>query len=247
MTYELITYLLLGAAAGGFINGFAGTGTALFALGFYLAVLPPISAVAIVAFMSILTGLRGLWVVQSAIWANLARLFRFLLPGVAGVPIGLIVLDLINVEILRFWIAILLVMHGGYFSFSATLPTFGRRTPWVDAMIGFVGGVLGGAASVSGAIPAIWLSLRPWPKAETRAVLQPFNVVILSTTVILLMSKGAFDAKSLSALIVTIPTGLTAAQIGIAVFKRVRDNMFRRLLIILNLLMGLELLANELF
>lgn len=246
MTTEFIIYLLLGAAAGGFINGLAGTGTALFALGFYLVVLPPISAVAIVALMSVLAGLQGLWVVQSAILANPARLFRFLIPGLAGVPIGLILLDLIDAETMRTGVAILLVIYGGYFSFRAALPAFARRTPWVDAMIGFVGGVLGGAASVSGAIPAMWLSIRPWSKAETRAILQPFNVVILSTTVTLLIFKGAFDAKALRALIVTIPTGLIAAQIGIAVFNRLSDNIFRRLLIILTLLMGLGILASKL-
>ena len=38
MSYDIVWFLLLGAAAGGFINGLSGTGTALFALGFYLGV-----------------------------------------------------------------------------------------------------------------------------------------------------------------------------------------------------------------
>ena len=48
MTFETILFLTLGAAAGGFVNGLAGTGTALFALGFYTVVLPPVQAVAVV-------------------------------------------------------------------------------------------------------------------------------------------------------------------------------------------------------
>ena len=92
----------------------------------------------------------------------------------------------------------------------------------------------------------MWLSIRPWPKAETRAVLQPYNVVILSTTVTMLFLNGAFDAGAGRALMVTIPTGLIAAQIGIAVFKRLSDDMFRRLLIGLTLVMGLGILASEL-
>ena len=59
MTYDIFLYLALGAMAGGFINGLAGTGTALFALGFYLVVLEPITAVFIVAFMSVLAGQIG--------------------------------------------------------------------------------------------------------------------------------------------------------------------------------------------
>lgn len=247
MTSETLMYLLIGAAAGGFINGLAGTGTALFALGFYLVVLPPVTSVAIVALMSVLAGLQGLWVVRSEILANPARLLRFLIPGLAGVPLGLFLLNGIDAETLRIGIAVMLIIYGSYFSFRSALPAFSRRTPWVDAAIGLVGGVLGGAASVSGALPAMWLSIRPWPKAETRAVLQPFNVVILSTTITLLFFKGAYDGEAQRALIVTVPAGLIAAQIGIAVFRRLSDNMFRRLLIGLTLIMGLGILASEVF
>jgi hypothetical protein len=73
----------------------------------------------------------------------------------------------------------------------------------------------------------MWLSIRPWPKAETRAVLQPYNVVILSTTVTLLFFKGAFDSAAISALFLVIPVGLVSAQIGIFVFRRLSDDMFR--------------------
>ncbi|MEP1539371.1 MAG: sulfite exporter TauE/SafE family protein [Paracoccaceae bacterium] len=246
MTTDTILFLVLGAFAGGFINGLAGTGTALFALGFYLVVLQPTTAVAIVALMSILAGLQGLWVVRHAIAANPKRLLRFLLPGLAGVPIGLILLDVIDARSLRIAIALMLIVYGGYFTFRSALPAFSRKTPWIDALIGGLGGILGGAASVSGAIPAMWLSLRPWPKAETRAVLQPYNVAVLSTTVTLLFLKGAFDATAVRALMVTVPCGLIAAQIGIFVFRRLSDDMFRRLLIVLTLLMGVGLLISEL-
>ncbi len=245
MTVETITFLVLGAVAGGFVNGLSGTGTALFAMGFYLVVLQPVTAVAIVALMSILAGLQGLWVVRKAIMANPKRLLRFLLPGLAGVPIGLMLLNVVDSGTLRIGIAALLILYGGYFSLRAKLPAFTRRTPWLDAGVGGVGGILGGAAAVSGAIPSMWLSLRPWPKAETRAVLQPFNVAVLSTTVTLLFLRGAYDATALRALLVTVPCGLIAAQIGIFVFGKLSDDMFRRLLIGLTLIMGVGLLVSE--
>lgn len=247
MTTETVVFLILGAVAGGFINGLSGTGTALFALGFYLAVLEPITAVAIVALMAFLAGVQGLWIVRTEILKQTARLLRFVVPGLAGVPLGLLLLDMIDASALRIGIAVLLIVYGGYFSFRASLPAFTRKTPIIDAVIGGVGGVLGGAASVSGAIPSMWLSLRPWPKSETRAVLQPFNMAILGTTVCLLALKGAYDGTALRALLITVPAGLLAAQVGIAVFKRLSDVMFRRLLIGLTLLMGVGILAGELF
>ncbi|MES0862518.1 sulfite exporter TauE/SafE family protein [Ruegeria sp. SCPT10] len=247
MTFETVSYLILGAAAGGFINGLAGTGTALFALGFYLVVLPPVTSVAIVALMSVLAGLQGLWIVRADILAQPRRLLRFLVPGLIGVPLGLALLNQIDAGTLRIGVAAFLILYGGYFGFRATLPAFERRTPWLDSGVGLTGGILGGAAAVSGAIPAMWLSLRPWTKSETRAVLQPFNVVILSTTIFLLFVKGAYDGTAVKALLVTVPCGLIAAQIGIMVFRRLSDTGFRRLLILLTLLVGLGVMASEVF
>lgn len=245
MTAATILTLVAGAAAGGFVNGLAGTGTALFALGFYLLVLEPVTAVAVVALMSVITGLQGLWVVRAAIFAKPVRLARFLVPGLVGVPLGILLLASIDAATLRVGIAIFLVIYGAYFSVRAALPRFERRTPVLDVAVGFVGGVMGGAASVSGAIPAMFLSLRPWPKAATRAVLQPFNVAILGSTVALLALRGAYDAPAIAALVVTVPTGLIAAQVGLGVFRRLSDDMFRRLLIGLSLVLGIGILLQE--
>lgn len=246
MTAEFISYLVLGAVAGGFINGLSGTGTALFALGFYLVVLDPIRAVAIVAFMSVLVGLQGLWIVRREIGAQPARLARFVLPGLIGVPVGLALLDVIDAGLLRRLVAVFLIVYGLYFGLRASLPAFEKRTPILDSVVGFTGGLLGGAAAVSGAIPQMYLSLRPWTKSETRAVLQPFNFAILGTTVTALALQGAYDRPTLVALMITVPCGLGAAQIGIAVFKRLSDTGFRRLLIGLTFLMGIGILVSEL-
>jgi len=243
---ETLAFLALGAVAGGFINGLSGTGTALFALGFYLLAVAPETAVAIVAFMAVLAGLQGVWVVRAEVFANPRKLLWFLLPGLAGVPLGVMLLDAVDARTLRLGIAALLIVYGGYFGFRAVLPSFSRVTPGLDAGVGFTGGVLGGLAGLSGALPVLWLSLRPWTKAQTRAVLQPYNVVILSTTVVLLALRGAYDSRALTALLITVPLGMVAAQVGIAVFKRLSDTSFRRLLILLTLLMGLGILASEL-
>lgn len=246
MSADTVLYLILGALAGGFINGLAGTGTALFSLGFYLLVLPPITAVAISALMSVLAGLQGLWVVRAAIKAEPKRVMRYMVPGLVGVPLGILLLQAIDAYTLRLCIALLLIVSGAYLTFRTALPSFSRYTPWLDSFIGFIGGVLGGAASVSGAIPAIWLSLRPWTKSETRAVLQSFNVAILGTTIVLLFFRGAYDATAVRALMVIVPVGLIASQIGIFVFKKISDNMFRRLLIGLTFLMGIGILVQAL-
>ncbi|MEX3015723.1 sulfite exporter TauE/SafE family protein [Gymnodinialimonas hymeniacidonis] len=244
MTPETILFLIAGACAGGFINGLSGTGTALFALGFYLVVLDPVTAVAIVALMSVVAGIQGLWVVRHAILDHPNRLLRFALPGLVGVPIGVWLLSGLDTSVLRLGVAAFLILYGSYFAFRKALPAFSRPTPVLDSLIGGIGGLLGGAAGMSGALPSMWMSLRPWTKFETRAVLQPFNMVMLVTTVVLLYLRGGYDS-ALPALAITIPGGLLAAQVGIFVFKRLSDTGFRRILILLCLAMGIGVLLSE--
>jgi uncharacterized membrane protein YfcA len=242
----IILYIALGSAAGGFVNGLAGFGTALFALGFFLTVLDPPQAVAVVVSLSVLTSLPGLWLVRHAIFANQRRLARFLIPALAGIPIGVSILSVIDPQTLKLTIAGFLILYGGFFSLRRALPRFVRPTPVADAGVGFIGGVLGGAASLSGALPTMWCSMRPWPKAETRAVLQPYNFAVLGLTAGALLFGGAFTRETWLPLMVALPVSLAASQIGIAVFKRLPDDAFRRLLIALTLVSGLALMAREL-
>ena len=198
MTPEVALLVIAGAAAGGLINGLAGFGTALFALGFFLNVMPPVQAVAVVVVLSALTGLQGLWVVRHAIGRNKRRLARFLLPGIAGIPLGVLALSFLDARSLKLVIAGFLILYGGYFSLRTRLPRFERPTPVLDMLVGLSGGILGGAASLSGALPMMWCALRPWPKAETRAVLQPFNVTVLALTTAALALKGAYTRETLT-------------------------------------------------
>ena len=78
-SYSLILFTA-GAIAGGFINGLAGFGTALFALGFWLQILPPEQAVFISATMSVILvckahGLSGALLFQDALLALLFQGF----------------------------------------------------------------------------------------------------------------------------------------------------------------------------
>lgn len=244
MTPEFVTLLLVGAAAGGFINGLAGFGTALFALGFWLQILPAVEAVALILMMSVATGLQGLWVVRQEMFNKPGRIARFLIPALFGVPIGVHILSFINTEFLKLIVAGFMISYGGFFAFRSALPTLDAPPKLLDSLIGFAGGVLGGIAGLSGALPTFWCSLRPWPKRETRAVLQPFNVSILFLAVLFLAARGVYTGQLLIWFLLALPVGLTSAYAGLFIFKRLETDRFRRLLIILMLVSGCILLAQ---
>lgn len=244
MTNDVLVFLLAGALAGGFVNGLAGTGTALFTLGFWLQAIPPLEAVAMVLIISIVSGVQGLILVWKTI--NWRRVLRFLLPALIALPIGFYLLDLIDARALKLIVATLLITYGGFFSFRRTLPLISKPTYILDALIGFSAGILGALGGLSGALPTMWCALRTWTKTEQRSLLQPFNMAVLSVATVLLFFKGAYTAPVLSNLVLVVPTALVGSLIGIFVFKRLNDNQFRRLLIALMLVSGLILMAQEL-
>lgn len=246
MTVEFVILLLTGAAAGGFINGLAGFGTALFTLGFWLQILPAVEAVALILTMSVATGLQGIWVVRQEILTRPGRIARFLFPALFGVPLGIHILSFLDTNILRLIVAGFMISYGGFFAFRSALPILTAPPKILDSLVGFFGGILGGIAGLSGALPTFWCSLRPWPKRETRAVLQTFNVVILSLAILFLAARGIYTEQLLIWFLLALPVGLAASYSGLFIFKRLETNSFRRLLIILMLASGCLLLARTL-
>ncbi len=244
MPIEFYVYLVAGALAGGFINGLAGFGTALFALGFWLQILEPGQAVPMVLVSAIVPGLQGAWIVRKEILNQPKRLMRFLLPGLVGVPLGVSLLSMVDPQQLKLGIGVIMVLYGGYFSFRNTLPKLEKSMPHVDAIIGLIGGVLGGLASLSGALPVMWCSLQAWSKSDTRAVLQTFNLAILATAAVAFMIKGMYTLEVLKLIAVTLPVSMLSAQIGLACFKRLNTDHFQRLIIFMMFMSGAALLIR---
>lgn len=246
MTVEIVAVVLAGAAAGGFINGLAGFGTALVALGIWLQVMPPWQAVTIAAAMSVVSGVQGMWLIRKNLSIGIRRLPRFLLPALIGIPIGTASLHLINATVVKLVIAGFILLYGAFFLLRGALPRIRHEMPAVDILIGFAGGVLGGAAALSGALPTMWCAMHDWTKGETSAVLRPYNVVILAVATAVFAAQGYFAGDTLILVGIALPATLIASQIGVAIFHRLTDRQFRWLLVWLLLGTGMLVAAREL-
>lgn len=245
MASDFFLLLAVGAAAGGFINGLSGFGTSLLALSFWLQIMPPLQAVSLVVIISIASGLQGVYLVRHSILLQPKRLARFFLPAVVGIPIGVATLSILEPRALKLAIAGFMLLYGGFFTLRRSLPKLTRPTPVIDGVVGFLGGVLGGAASLSGALPTMWCAMRPWSKSETRAVLQPFNIGVLTLTMMIFAIQGIYTWQSVKLVCIALPVAMVFAQFGIFIFKRLTDDQYRRLLIALMFISGAVLTLKE--
>jgi len=231
---SLSLFLLAGALLAGFVNGLAGFGTGLVALGLWLHVVDPVLASPLVVICSVAAQLLSLVSVRPTF--NLARLWPFLLAGVLGVPVGVMALNHIETETFRSALGVFLVVYCAAMLASRRLPVFDRGGRPADGAVGFVGGILGGAAGLSGALPTIWCGLKGWGKTEQRAVYQPFNLSILSWALIAQAQQGFITAEVGRLTLICLPGTVAGVWLGVKAFGRVDDRQFR--LIILWLLLA---------
>lgn len=175
------------------------------------------------------------------------RLPRFLIPALIGLPPGTYILTWVSAGELKVLLAVLMIFYSLYFTVKHSLPKDMKPHPVFNGLEGFAGGLLGGAASLSGVLPMMWCAMQPWTKMETSAVLRPCNIVVLGIVLIVFAVSGYYTAEPLTIAVCALPVTLIASRAGIAVFRRISYTAFRYLLIWMMLASGVLLIVRELF
>ena len=171
MSVDAIIFISIGAAFGGLVNGLAGFGTGLFALGWWLVVLPPTSAVALVVVLSLVSGVQGVFAVRHAL--NWPRVARFVIPALVGLPFGFAMLAHLNAGMLKLLVGVMLAMFGGFFIAKPSFNRLQKDHKLADSAVGFIGGVLGALAGLSGALPTIWRRFMTGKRANNALYCSP--------------------------------------------------------------------------
>jgi uncharacterized membrane protein YfcA len=235
-----IVLIVAGAVAGGMVNGLTGFGTALTALGIWLFAVSPTLASTLVILCSVVSQLQTLPMIwRTILWK---RVVVFVAPGVLGVPIGTLLLPHIDPRLFKIGVGVFLIAYSGH--------VLARRaeikTNWggvfADGVVGFLGGVFGGLAGLSGALPVVWTDIRGWTKEQRRAVLQMFNTAILSLALAVHAASGLITRQVIVAALIALPGTIVGAQAGGFVYRRLADHSYQRLIMVLLMFSGVVLI-----
>lgn len=241
MPLDLSDLALIAAAfAAALASGLAGFAFALVANGVFLQILPPTTAVPVVLAGSVVAQLFSVFTLREAV--SWPRLWPFLLGGIIGIPIGAWALLAIDPIAFRIVVGLFLV---GYSVYALLIhpPTVRGGGRLADGAIGWVGGVMGGLAALSGAVPTIWCQLRGWPKDVQRGVYQPYIVVMQLSALAALSAGGAIDRTTIPVIALTLPAIVLGTFAGLRLYARVNDRQFRLIVLLLLLASGVALLA----
>src|SRR5882757_8189182 len=243
MSTAASVFLFLGALAGGFVFGLAGFGTALMALGIWLYVFPPSIAVPLVLICSVV----GQTSTLPSMWRtfDLTLVWPFLIGGVAGMPLGTMLIAHADPQIFKLSIGVLLLVFpiALYFQRTPTAFSFGGRP--ADAAIGFAGGILGGLAGLSGPLPILWASVRGWGKEERRGIFQTFKWTVLVAAFCIQIASGLVKADIIWLTLCAFPGTLIGAWLGTRTYHALSDRNFGDVVLGLLILSGIGLLWSS--
>lgn len=225
--------------AAALVAGLAGFAFGIVAAAAWLHILSPQQTVALVIGYGLIVQGYAVWKLRHAL--SWQRLWPFLLGGIPGVTIGILVLRWTNPSYIRTGIGLVLVLYSIY---SLARPTLNPIKAHVlaDIGVGFLNGLLGGLTGLAGIIIVIWSNLRGWPKDVQRTVFQPIGVATFLMSAVGLGTAGIVDADTAKLFLLGLPILLAGTWLGLKLYGRLDEAAFRKLLLALVLASGAALI-----
>lgn len=233
--------LACGAAVAGLVQGISGFAFAMVAMSIWVwGVDPQLAAV-----MAVFGGVTGQ--IISAIrvrrgW-HLSILWPFVLGSAIGIPIGTRLLPMLDPGGFKLVLGSLLVVCCSAMLATARLPHIERGGRLADAGIGILGGIMAPLSGFSGLAPALWCSLRGYTKDAHRAVLQNFNLIVLSATMASLVWSGRVRADMVPHMAIVAGSLVVPSIWGSRIYIGMSPVAFRQTVLWLLVFAGLAMLA----
>lgn len=237
MNTELV--VVVGAFGGGFVSGLAGFGTGLVAIGIWLHVVDPALAASLVVACSVVSQVQTIPTIWHAI--DRARVLPFISAGLLGVPFGTLLLAHSRPDTFRAGIGILLVAFSILMLLGRVRPKFVWGGRSADGVVGFLGGILGGFAGLSGPLPTLWATLRGWGRDDRRSVFQAFNLTILLAALCAHALSGLLTVEFGKLFLGALPGTLLGAWLGARIYRRLTDKRFHEVVLCLLGISGITL------
>lgn len=235
-----ISYVVVSAGlfAGAVVSGFVGFAFSAVAGVALLHVLPPTEAVPLMMACSIVTQGVSLFALRSSVqWRGSPVLIA---GGALGIMPALYLLHNVDARVFRTGFGVFLAAYATYMLLRPAVARV-REAPGQlrHALVGFGGGLIGGLTAMPGALPTMWCELRGMPKDDQRGLVQPYIAAMQLLALALMLSHNVISSQVLFNLTLGLPALAAGAALGVMMFRRVSDAMFRRIVLALLLVAGL--------
>lgn len=221
-----------------FTQSFSGFGLALVSMPLLIGVVGIGTATPLVALVGLTAEVIILARYRAAL--NLRAVAWFTAASVVGVPVGVLMLSQVDEAII---LRLLGIVVTGY----AIWALLDLRPPRLDGRgwalgLGAVAGALGGAYNVPGPPIILYGTARRWPPDEFKSNLQGFFVLNSLLVTIAHALGGNYTPDVLRAFLPALPGIVLGALTGFVLAARVDAERFRKIVLVLLVVLGVRLL-----
>jgi uncharacterized membrane protein YfcA len=199
-----------------------------------------VQAVQIMILCSIANQAAMIWTLRRDIdWRTPGT---FLFGGVLGLPVGMWLLMHADHVVYTVILGILLLCYGIWMLLRRPM-TARMQHPVLDAAIGFLGGITGGAAGFPGAAVTVSCGLKGWDKTRQRARFQPFILLMQVAALLAINLVRPGEAHGIGMALgdlLCIPASLLGTAVGLTFFRGLSDTQFTRAVNALLIVSGLS-------
>lgn len=247
-----IIVIIIGAALAGFVQGLSGFGFSMTSMALWAWTLEPTVA----APLAVFGGLTGqiIQAFSTRRGFDWRQLLPFVLGGLAGLPLGLLLLPQLDAQLFKTVLGGLLVVFCPIMAFAHKLPRIsdwrcmqGPLRPISNALAGLAGGVMGALGGFSGVVPTLWCQLSGMARDAQRQVIQNFNLTMLAVTFASYVGTGLIQAPMLPLFAIALPSMLLPSIWGGRLYHRISDAAFRRVVLGLLTLAGVAMLVSSIY
>ena len=234
----------IGAAIAGLVQGISGFAFSMVAVSIWVWGLDPKFAATMAVFGGWLGQVISVMRVRRG-W-HFELLWPMLIGAAIGIPLGNLLLNSLDPNWFKLVLGALLVVCCSAMLATARLPKITTGGKPADAGVGLLGGVMAPLSGFSGLAPALWATLRGYNKDEHRAVLQNFNLAVLSATLALNVRSGRIRGDMWPQMAVVAGSMILPALWGSKIYVGMSTGAFRKTVLWLLVLAGAVMLANAL-
>jgi uncharacterized membrane protein YfcA len=230
-----LAVMVVSVFAGSIVAGIAGFAFSAVSGAILLQWMPATTAVPLLLACSITTQLMSITKLWSAMqWRQCAL---FLIGGIVGIPVGAELLEDLDARVFAGAFGVFLVCYCIYMLLRPNI-LIQRGHRLVDVAAGFAGGITGGSIAFPGAIPTIWCSIRGLAKHEQRGIVQPFILLMQIATLVYFSKLGIIASGTIATYLLCAPVVVGGTWLGLRLFDRIDDVMFRRVVLSFLLISG---------
>ena len=232
---------LLVVLAGSLVMGLVSFGLGMVLSPILLLILEPRTVV--ISINSLTIPILAMVLFQTRHLLSLPQVLPMTIAGMAGVPVGVLILDSFSPGGLRIAIAIVILALAVPTVLNVQRPF--SRTRITSPIFGFLGAMMVTSMGVGTPLVVLYLVNQKWAASTIRASIACFSLVVAITAVIIYGATGLYTRERVELVLELAPMVLLGVGLATLIVHHIDDRRLRQAVLAVVMLASIALLGRE--